>query len=152
TSNTISFLFERWSQLNDAILEVEEYQKFEQDMHPHGDLTADDVKKLYFYFNILNKARLSLFMVWNDDVDVKLGNTNLNLVANLLYKDRQFVRDHAFPRGYVHLPGEIELRWAKIEERDGVPLSMAEVLTLPKKIAMGTRLRRFFGTDPRAYD
>ena len=145
-AQTIRFIFEGWGEFNDVILKSEEYREFETKMHPHGDVSANEIRKMYYYFGILNKARTTLFLVWMDDIDIALGNADINLIANLLYRDREFIRTHVFPRGYVHLPSEIEKRWALSDARNGEPIGMNEVLTMPKRRSLFVRL--FFRSAP----
>lgn len=143
-ASTLQFLSDRWGVYNSRIIEDKALQEFEAGIHPHGKLTSNDIKKLYYYFDLLNQARLSMHKVWLDDLDVATGNADISLVANLLYGDRDFVRDHAFPRGYVHLPAEIEKRWAYIDEKNGEAVPMDMIFTLPKP----SQLQRLLGIKP----
>lgn len=113
-----------WQQVNVAVLSSEELLAIEAKLHPFGALDVAQARSLFRHFLILNVA----FSAWASRGHFShdaLAQSTVRDAINIVYKDREFVRNHVLPRGY---PAEfakiIEDGWAEIE-RTGSALIMA---------------------------
>ncbi|MDX1039516.1 hypothetical protein GOL69_19880 [Sinorhizobium medicae] len=113
-----------WQVHNQIILSDTDLLAMETEMHPFGQITSAETKRMYAYFLKLNLA----FNSWVGQslhVDEKLATSTINNTINCLYSDRAFIRTHVFPRGYPHgFTQMIEEKWKQIEARGGKPLPM----------------------------
>lgn len=104
-----------WQVFNQVLSDTEEFVKFERELHPYGDLSREDVLRMYFYFMRFNTVYASTRNP--DQLEGPLAMSALNTEANISYRDRQFVRDHVFGRGYdVAFSQKIEMLWATIQK------------------------------------
>lgn len=142
SNNNQTFLasVQQWQALNNAILTSQELREIEVENHPFGEVDEKDVQRMYLYFCRLNVARTSYESLMSGLADEQICNGHINNVANLLKGDRDFVRNHCFPRGYPKISKELEKRWALIDDRDGLPLPMDEVVTRAPELPWYSRL------------
>ena len=121
-----------WQNLNSTAIADERILSIDAQNHPFGELSIDEARKMYWYFYFLNSARAA-FGAWKADLlDDHYVNAYLNNTANVLHRDRDFVRRNCFTRGYPTLPDEIERRWAIIDV-EGKPLEIGRILTKKEK-------------------
>ncbi len=98
---------------NELMISNEQLQDLDIKRHRWGNLEKDELIMMYQYFIYLNltqsafKARKAL--------DNEVFESQLNNAANLTYKDREFINQHVFPRGYSGgFQSELKKRWEKI--------------------------------------
>lgn len=104
-----------WQSYNQVVSNDKDFQEFEQSLHPHGELTRKDVKRMYFYFMRFNTI-YSAFRE-NGEFNSALATSALHTEANVSFKDRHFVRRHVFSRGYdKDFSRKFEAMWQKIKD------------------------------------
>ena len=103
-----------WQAFNQLVVEDEDFQEFEKVLHPYGELTAAEIKRMYFYFLRFNNI-YSVFSSTGEMHD-PLAISALHTEANVSFKDQEFVRQHVFVRGYdAAFIRQVETLWKKIE-------------------------------------
>ncbi|MFK0273259.1 hypothetical protein ACIQUG_06270 [Ensifer sp. NPDC090286] len=113
-----------WQIHNQIIMSDNYLLEMEADMHPFGEISSEQTKRMYSYFLKLNLA----FNSWSGSalhVDEKLATSTVNNTINILYSDREFIKSHVFPRGYPRsFTRMIEDKWTEMETGGGKPLPM----------------------------
>ena len=74
-----------------TVLGDEDFIRFEQELHPHGDLSRDEVKRVYFYFMRFSVA-CSAFKGRGELLN-RLAQSALNNEANMSFHDRRSSRN-----------------------------------------------------------
>lgn len=111
-----------WQSFNQVLVGDDQFIEFESQFHPFGKLTHDEVKKLYYYFMRFNVAYAAF--QGRDHFHRKLASSSLRNEANLTFRDRNFIREHVFGRGYDKgFSDQFEENWKLIED-SGKTLSM----------------------------
>ena len=112
-----------WYQFNQAVIEFSELLDFEIERHPHGHLEPHQMKLVYFYhmrFSIVYAAFKNQGELDDDHLQSAFHNE-----ANISYRDRQFIIDNVFGRGYdVSFSNKFIDAWKKIDQRKGKSLPM----------------------------
>ena len=93
--------------MNKSISETE-IVELETKIHPIKDISKTDVKRMYYWFNLLNPCHTSFqqglikIKKLRDSSDgcSKRFNASFLNAANLSYPDREFIEKHVFIRGY----------------------------------------------------
>ena len=104
---------------NLLVINNEELQILESESHPWGEkkLTPEEVKKMYFYFILINVSYNLFASYVNSSIDKKVYKAQLDNTANNTSADRRFIEDNVFPRGYAEdFIKEITERWDFIEK------------------------------------
>lgn len=105
-----------WQLFNQTLVGDKEFLAFERELHPHGDLSEEDIKRIYFYFMRFNVA-YSAFK-GSGELSMRLAQSALNNEANLSFHDREFIKKHVFGRGYDRgFADKFIKKWAEIEVR-----------------------------------
>jgi uncharacterized membrane protein len=104
---------------NELVLKNEDLQEIAAASHRWGHLDKKDVVRMYRYFVLFNVA-LSLFEAKGKKaVNTATYEAQMNTFANTTFADKDFVKQHVFPRGYTkEFRKEIGDRWLLID-RDG---------------------------------
>ena len=102
---------------NLLVLENDFLQDMETNNHRWGKLEKHDVKKMYSYFILFNVSYNLYDAYSNNSIDEDVYKAQLDNTANTTYRERDFILQHVFPRGYKKsFCGEIESRWKNISE------------------------------------
>jgi hypothetical protein len=104
-----------WQNHNAVVLGHPELIAMEGKLHPNGQLTDEQVRRMYLHFMTLNVCYNS----WanGDEVDRELAQSTINNSVNRMYSDREFVFAHVLPRGYpLKFTAEIRRRMDIIEK------------------------------------
>lgn len=103
---------------NMLVIKTLELQELEASSHPWGDrkLEISEVKKMYYYFILLNVS-YNLYAAYSiDSIDKGVYRAQLDNTANNTCADRNFIEQHVFPRGYKEeFCKELIGRWDFIE-------------------------------------
>lgn len=111
-----------WQGFNQTLVSNDAFVGFERVAHPYGELSEEDVKRLYFYFMRFNVA-YSAF-IGDKQLRSKLAESALKNEINVSFKDREFIKRHVFRRGYdSDFAEKFIAGWEKIETT-GDPLPM----------------------------
>lgn len=104
-----------WQTFNQTLINDNQLIDFERELHPCGELSRDQMKRVYFYFMRLNVAYSAYS--GTGELNESLANSALNNEANLSFPDRKFIRTHVFGRGYdKDFADQFEARWGDIKK------------------------------------
>ena len=97
----------RYHGVNAFVLADPELQDIERDNHfVPGKLSLKEIKKMYYYFELLNgvgsilQLKRERLVIPKSDRGLYYISTARN-IARCTYKDRDFIRTHCLPRGYT---------------------------------------------------
>lgn len=85
---------------NQAVLNDDEFIKYDCQLHPFGDLSEQEIKKVYFWFLAFNISYAAAQASKHKSMRSKLAKSSLTNIANLSFGDRNFIEKHVFTRGY----------------------------------------------------
>jgi hypothetical protein len=96
-----------WQQYNQLVLTNPDVAQVDRNLHQHGDISAEDHRKMFVYFMILNMG-LNIWIskqnkLIRPDIAVSINKN----ISSLLHKDKDFIEQHVFPRGYPDLFAEL---------------------------------------------
>ena len=130
-----------WQIFNQTLVGDEDFIRFEQALHPHGELSTEDIKRVYFYFMRFNVA-YSAFE-GTGELSERLAQSAFNNEANLSFHDRDFITKHVFGRGYDRgFADQFIKKWKEIEQRQKtLPMldDLNEEFTSPLRAPPGNR-------------
>ncbi|TPM39366.1 MULTISPECIES: hypothetical protein [unclassified Mesorhizobium] len=112
-----------WQTHNSVVLSNPRLLSLEKRLHPFGDLTDEEVRRLYIHFMTLNVC----YNAWanRDQIDRSLSESTIDNSVNRLFLDRDFVVQHVLPRGYPKDFAEEILRRLGLRESTAKPLPMS---------------------------
>jgi hypothetical protein len=89
-----------WQTFNHLVVSEKTFLEIECALHPHGDLTLEEMKRVYFWFLRFNVSYMAHRESTHQSMRKALAKSALNNEANLSYPDRKFIKTHVFTRGY----------------------------------------------------
>lgn len=101
---------------NQAVLNDDDFIKYDCQLHPFGDLSEPEIKKIYFWFLAFNISYAAAQASKHKSMRSKLAKSSLTNIANLSFSDRDFIKKHVFTRGYDNkFVQKFEKLWLKID-------------------------------------
>lgn len=104
-----------WHTHNSSVLSDPDLLEIEAKLHPYGDITAEDVKRMYLHFMKLNIA----LNCWSSSslADNEIKEETIHNCVETTFKDKDFVIEHVLRRGYPRdFSEEIKHRYEKKEQ------------------------------------
>ena len=99
-----------WQVFNSLLIQDESLIEIERGIHPHGEVSKQDIKRIYYYFLRFNVAYGAF--TGTGEMNSRLAESSLNNEANCTYADQIFIRENVFGRGYnEEFSNEFERRW-----------------------------------------
>ena len=113
TNQTAAQINGAWQAFNRTVISDPTLLALDASLHPYGALSAEDQRKLYFFFLWLNVADDTLRAQKKGIVDAELAEARLGNQARMTYSEREFLEAHVFPRGYqkTAIVKELRARW-----------------------------------------
>jgi hypothetical protein len=110
---------------NQAVLNDDDFIKYDCQLHPFGCLSEPEMKKVYYWFLAFNISYAAVQASKHKSMRSKLAKSSLANIANISFGDREFIETHVFSRGYDgDFVKEFKTKWQKIED-DNKTLLMA---------------------------
>ena len=138
-SATIAFLLYRWQResakidtirklhsdllaFTQLVLANDDLQEMEAKNHRWGTLTKKEVVKMYRYFILFNSSYHIYEAGSRNAIRSEAYHSELNNVANITYEEREFIKQHVFPRGYENgFRKCIVSLWERIDQSGTLP-------------------------------
>ncbi len=113
-SSAISLHVEQMRHWNLLVLENTDLQEFESNHHSWGELSRNEVKKMYRFFILLNVLHSQFSAYQIKAIDENVYSSVLKNIANMTYSNSDFIEKNCFNRGYPDsFKNELRKAWEK---------------------------------------
>ena len=103
---------------NQLVLDNPDLLEYERLNHKWGNLSSDEVKKMYRLFIKINMYYSNYDAGLRKAMGKTAWESHLNNLANTTFGDREFIKQHIFPRGYENaFRAEVLKRWEAIDKQ-----------------------------------
>jgi len=111
-----------WPSTNFALFENDDIADLEMTMHPYGQLSIEQIRRVHYFFEALNRTYAIFHNIQNGEPENDYSVSLINNICNVTYPSRDFIKTHVLPRGYTKSFADfIEEKWRAIDGNGGWP-------------------------------
>lgn len=121
-ANKAGTYYVTWPGSNASLYRENDIAELEQGIHPHGKLSVAEIRRIHYFFEMLNRTYGIFHNIKNGENEDEFSQSMMNNICNITYPHREFILTHVLSRGYsISFQNFIEGKWNEIESRGHWP-------------------------------